>query len=180
MVVRHRESTGNSLEPILTPLGAIGMSLGPLEGIVPKSEFWLEIALFQGLRKALNAGFAFHFEMATGAKPIYINPSCDMLLCLESPLVSISMIQSGIMGYLYPIKVALHSGDGVRFVPLEKYSSSVAGRFHVYEWAYPVPNTIYFNAMVSVSVCRGVFGDFMRLASVTFGAGLSPQFDLNM
>ena len=90
------------------------------------------------------------------------------------------MIQSGIMGYLYPIKVALHSGDGVRFVPLEKYSSSVAGRFHVYEWAYPVPNTIYFNAVVLVSICRGGFGDLMRLASVTFRAGLTSQFDLIM
>ena len=84
------------------------------------------------------------------------------------------------MGYHLCIKVSLASVDEVHIVPPEKTSSSDAGRFHGYEWAYPVPNTIYFNAMVLVSICRGGFGDLMRLASVTFRAGLTSQFDLIM
>ena len=77
-----------------------------------------------------SAGFAFCFEMATGDKPIDINPSCDISLCLKSPLVSISVVQRGKMGYLLPIKVSIHSVDEVHIVPPEKYSSLDAGRFH--------------------------------------------------
>ena len=101
-------------------------------------------------------------------------------MCLGSPLVSVSVIESGILGYLLPIKVALTSVDEVHIVPPEKTSSSDAGCFHGYEWAYPVPNIMYFNAMVLVSMCRGIFGDFTMLAAVPFGASLSPQFGLNM
>jgi hypothetical protein len=86
-------------------------------------------------------------------------------MCLGSPLVSISVIESGILGYLLPIKVALTSVDEVHIVPPEKTSSSDAGCFHGYEWAYPVPNIMYFNAMVLVSMCRGIFGDFTMLAA---------------
>lgn len=130
MIIGHWETTSNSLVPILTPLRNIGMSPGQLEDTVPKSAFWLEIALCEGSRKASNHEFASHFELATGPKPFYLSPSCDIPLCLESPLVSIAVVKMDIIEYLLPIKVALHSGDGVRFVPPKKYSSSDAGRFH--------------------------------------------------
>jgi hypothetical protein len=43
---------------------------------------------------------------------------------------------------------SLYSGDEGHFVPPppENYSSSEAGRFHPYRWAYPVPTSMRFNA----------------------------------
>jgi hypothetical protein len=58
--------------------------------------------------------------------------------------------------------VSLASGAEVRFVPTEKYSTLDAGRFCQYEWAYPVQNSLYFNANVSVVLWRGSFVDFRR------------------
>jgi hypothetical protein len=54
------------------------------------------------------------------------------------------------MGYHISIKVSLASGAEVRFVPPEKYSALDASCFCRYEWAYPVQNSLYVNANVSV------------------------------
>jgi hypothetical protein len=56
------------------------------------------------------------------------------------------------MGYHISIKGSLASRAEVQFVPPppENYSTQDAGRFCRYEWAYPVQNSLYFNANVSV------------------------------
>ena len=73
------------------------------------------------------------------------------------------------------IKVSQASGDGVHFVPPEKYSSSDAGGFHQYEQAYPVQNTISYTANVLVVLERASFDYYLRKKSACFEQVWSDQ-----
>jgi hypothetical protein len=75
------------------------------------------------------------------------------------------------------IMVSLASWSEVRFVPPPpvKYSTLDTSCFCRYEWGYPVQNSLYFNANVSVVLWRGSFVDFKRWFWVHSGSGLTVQ-----
>jgi hypothetical protein len=67
----------------------------------------------------------------------------------------LTKLDQGEFDRAFPNKVSLASGAEVNLSPPpppppEKYSTFDAGRFCRYEWAYPVQNSLYFNANVSV------------------------------